>query len=215
MNAAGPARKIRVLTVDDHPVMRDGISSLLSAEIDIQVVGEASNGEEGVSVFKRTLPDVTLMDLQMQGGNGVDAIAAIRREFGSARIIVLTMLAGDALAVRALRVGAAGYLLKSSLRNELVMAIRTVHAGRRFIHPDVAETIAMHAGDPGLSERELSVLASVAEGKLNKEIAWCLGLSEDTVKSHLKSIFGKLDAKDRTQAVTIAHRRGIISLDGI
>ena len=213
MNATGPMGKIRVLTVDDHPVMRDGISSLLSAEVDMQVVGEASSGEESVSVFRRILPDVTLMDLQMQGGNGVDAIAAIRREFMSARIIVLTMLAGDALAIRALRVGAAGYLLKSSLRNELVTAIRTVYAGRRFVHADVAERIAMHAGDPALTDRELSVLASVAEGNLNKEVAWQLGLSEDTVKSHLKSIFEKLSAKDRTQAVTIAYRRGILSLD--
>ncbi|HET9818745.1 MAG TPA: response regulator transcription factor [Rhodanobacteraceae bacterium] len=205
-------RKIRVLVVDDHPVLRDGLAAALQNQADMEMVGEARNGEEAVERFRALRPDVTLMDLQMPGMNGVDAITAIRAEHPDARIIVLTTYTGDAQAVRALKAGAAGYLLKSSLRTELMDAIRDVHRGHRHVTRDVADEIATHVVDETLSEREIAILRLVAIGKANKQVAAELGLSEETIKGHMKNIFAKLGVADRTHAVTLAARRGIIEL---
>ena len=204
--------KIRVLVVDDHPVLRDGVAAILDNQADMTMVGEARNGTEAVERFRAMRPDVTLMDLQMPGMNGVDAINAIRAEHPTARLIVLTTYAGDVQAVRALKAGAVGYLLKSSLRTELIDAIRDVHRGMRHVHRDIAEEIAVHVTDESLSEREAAILRLVSIGKANKQVAAELGLSEETVKGHLKSIFLKLGVADRTHAVTVAARRGIIDL---
>jgi DNA-binding NarL/FixJ family response regulator len=204
--------RIRILVVDDHPVLRDGVAAILENQTDMMMVGEARDGGEAVERYRALRPDVTLMDLQMPGMNGVDAIVAIRAEDPAARVIVLTTYAGDVQAVRALKAGAAGYLLKSSLRTELMDAIRNVHRGRRHVHRDVADEIALHVVDETLSEREIAILRLVSIGKANKQIASELGVSEETVKGHLKSIFSKLDVADRTHAVTVAARRGIIDL---
>lgn len=201
---------IRVLVVDDHPMLRDGVAALLCAQTDIVLVGEASDGHQAVEQAEKLRPDVTLMDLQMPGGGGVEAIRAIRERMPRARIVVLTTYDGDAQAAQALRAGAAGFLLKTSLRHELLETIREVHAGRRHLSAAIAQEIALHAGDEPLSAREQAVLELVADGLANKEIAWRLGLSEDTVKSHLKNVFGKLGVTDRTKAATIALRRGIL-----
>lgn len=204
--------KIRILVVDDHPVLRDGVAAILENQTDMTMVGEARNGSEAVEIFRALRPDVTLMDLQMPGMNGVDAISAIRSEHPGARIIVLTTYAGDAQAVRALKAGAVGYLLKSSLRTELIDAIHNVYRGQRHVHREVADEIALHVVDEPLTEREIAVLRLVSIGKANKQVASELGLSEETIKGHLKSIFSKLDVADRTHAVTVAARRGIIEL---
>lgn len=203
---------IRIMIADDHPVLRLGISAIIEGQADLALVAEATNGEEALEQYRATRPDVTLMDLQMPRMNGVDAIAAIRKEFPHARIIVLTTYAGDAQAMRALKAGAVGYLLKSTLRKDLIDTIRAIHAGRRHIPAEIAQEIAFHASEEALSERELGVLEQVAAGKANKEIAWLLSISEDTVKAHMRSIFAKLAVGDRTQAVTAALRRGIIEL---
>lgn len=203
---------IRILIADDHPLLREGVVSILEDRPDMEVVGEACDGAEAVARFRELRPDVTLMDLQMPGMNGLEAILAIRAKFPDARILVLTTYAGDVQAVRALKAGATGYLLKSSLRTEMLDAIRNVHRGRRHVHGDVAAEIAIHVADESLSEREAAVLRLVAVGKANKEIAHALSLSEETVKAHLKNIFAKLDVADRTHAVTVAARRGIIEL---
>lgn len=203
---------IRVLVVDDHPVLRDGLAAILANQTDMTMVGEARDGNEAIERFRALRPDVTLMDLQMPGTNGVDAIAAIRAEHPGARIIVLTTYSGDVQAVRALKAGAAGYLLKSSLRTELIDAIHNVHRGQRHVHRDVANEIAMHVVDETLTEREITILKLVSIGKANKQVAAELGLSEETIKGHMKSIFSKLDVVDRTHAVTVAARRGIIEL---
>jgi DNA-binding NarL/FixJ family response regulator len=203
---------IRILTVDDHPILRDGIASIIQLQSDMMLVGEADNGHNGIAQFRKLRPDVTLMDLQMPEVNGVDAIAAIRGEFPQARIIVLTTYAGDAQALRALKAGAMGYLLKNSLRKELLDAIRAVHAGRRHIPSEIAAQIAEHVGEASLTDREVSILALAANGNANKQIAWQLSITEDTVKAHLKNIFLKLNASDRTHAVTVARKRGILDL---
>ncbi len=193
-------------------MLREGIASVVHPQVDMLLVGEAEDGAQAVEAFRRLRPDVTLMDLQMPNLNGVDAIIHIRREFPAARIIVLTTYVGDALELRALRAGAVGYLLKGTLRKELLEAIRAVHAGRRYIPAEIAQEIALHTGEEALSDREIGVLKLVALGRANKEIAHALSISEDTVKGHLKSIFTKLDVGDRTEAVTLAARRGIIDL---
>nr|WP_310081600.1 response regulator transcription factor [Caulobacter sp. BE254] len=203
---------IRVLVVDDHPILREGVAAILEDRADMVLVGEARDGVEAIVRFRELLPDVTLMDLQMPGMGGVEAIKAIRAEHASARIVVLTTYDGDAQAVRALKAGATGYLLKSSLRTEMLDAIHAVHQGRRYLHRNIADEIAMHIVDDALSDREVAVLQLVAVGKANKQIAWELGISEETVKGHLKAIFTKLDVSDRTHAVTVAARRGIIEL---
>jgi DNA-binding NarL/FixJ family response regulator len=211
-DSANAGRRIRILSVDDHPMLREGIAAAISRQPDMELVGEAVNGREAIEVFRKTLPDVTLMDLQMPEMNGVDAIAAIRAEFSGARIIMLTTYKGDAQALRAMKAGASGYLLKSALRNEMMDAIRTVHAGRPSIPVEIAMQIAHHAVADALSEREIEVLQCVARGSSNKDAAFRLQISEETVKGHMKHVLEKLGATDRTQAVTIALSRGIIEL---
>ena len=185
---------------------------MLHLQDDMILVGEAGDGAEGVARYRELRPDVVLMDLQMPKMGGVEAIEAIRSKAPEAKIVVLTTYKGDVQALRAIKAGAVAYLLKSSLRKELVDTIREVHAGRRRLSPEIADTIAVHAADERLSEREIEILLLVSEGCANKEIASRLSISEQTVKAHLKSIFGKLDASDRTHAVTLAARRGIITL---
>lgn len=206
------SRAIRILTVDDHVVLREGIAAIVGAEPDLEIVGEATNGAEAVEKFRQLRPDVTLMDLQMPVMTGLEAIASIRQESPNARVVVLTTYEGDVQAVRALKAGACAYLLKSSLLDELLTTIRAVHAGRRYIPANLAQEIAIHAAEEPLSQREIAILELVAAGKANKSIAWELTVSEETVKAHLRSVFSKLDVNDRTQAVTTALRRGIIEL---
>lgn len=206
------ARPIRILVVDDHPILREGVAAILEDRDDMQLVGEARDGAEAIEQYRVLQPDVTLMDLQMPGMGGVEAIKAIRDEQPNACIVVLTTYDGDVQAVRALKAGAMGYLLKSSLRTEMLDAIHSVSQGRRYLHRNIADEIALHILDDGLSEREVAVLQLVAIGKANKQIAFELGISEETVKGYLKAIFTKLNVADRTHAVTIAARRGIIQL---
>ena len=203
---------IRILSVDDHPLFREGVASLVAGQTDMTLVAEAANGREAVEQFRAHRPDVTLMDLQMPEMTGVEAIAAIRAEFPSARIIVLTTYVGDAQVLRALAAGARGYLLKSVLRKELPEAVRLVHAGLKRIEPDVATKLAEHAADDALSPREVDVLKLIANGNANKAIAAHLAITEETVKGHVKNILAKLAANDRTHAVTIGLKRGIIDL---
>jgi DNA-binding NarL/FixJ family response regulator len=203
---------IRVLTVDDHPLLRDGIAALIGSEEDMELIGEASNGREGLDMFRKFRPDVTLMDLQMPEMNGIDAIGAIRGEFPEARIIVLTTHPGDVQVSRALKAGARAYLMKGELRKELLETVRAVHAGQKRLSSEVAAEIAEHVTDSSLTPREIDVLRLVAAGNANKEVGALLSLTEVTIKSHMKNILAKLGANDRTHAVTIALKRGIIDL---
>jgi DNA-binding NarL/FixJ family response regulator len=203
---------LKVLVVDDHPLMRAGISGEVNAEPDMSVVGEASEGTEAVCLFRLHRPDITLMDIRMPGANGLDALSSIRQEFPQARVIVLTTFAGDVQALRAFKLGAMGYLQKDMLRSELVKTIRLVHAGHRRIPPQIAMEMAEHASDEFMTARELEVLGGVAKGNSNKIIAADLYISEHTVKNHIKSILEKLSANDRTHAVTIAVKRGFMEL---
>ncbi|HTJ18526.1 MAG TPA: response regulator transcription factor [Steroidobacteraceae bacterium] len=203
---------IRILTVDDHQLLREGIAAVLESQEDMKLVAQASNGREAVDNFRRLRPDVTLMDLRMPDMSGIEAITEIRGEFPDARIVVLTTYAGDAQAAAALKAGAAGYLLKNLVRKELLETIRAVHSGKRRVPPEIATEIAEHVADDALTARELDVLRRVAAGKSNKLIAAELDISEGTVKTHMKSILPKLDASDRTHAVMIALKRGILDL---
>jgi DNA-binding NarL/FixJ family response regulator len=206
------ARLIRILSVDDHPLLRSGIAALIDTQPDMQMVGEASNGNEAVQLHRQLNPDVTLMDLQMPGMSGLDAIISIRTEQPSARIIVLTTFAGDVLAQRALKAGAQAYVLKSLVRTEILNTIRVVHAGEKQVQADVAADIAKHTAHAALTPRELEVLKLVASGYANKAISARLDINEETTKSHVKSVLAKLGARDRTHAVSLGLKRGIILL---
>jgi DNA-binding NarL/FixJ family response regulator len=208
-----PPSLIRILTVDDHPLLRKGIAALISGEPDLKLIAEASNGEEAIAAFRSHRPDVTLMDLQMPGIDGIGAIGRIRNEFPDARIIVLTTYTGDTQVLRALRAGARAYILKGHVHKELLETIRAVHAGQKRIPPDIAADLAEHTMDDELTEREVDVLKLVAAGNANKQIADQLSIGEATVKSHVSSILSKLGANDRSHAVTIGLQRGIFALD--
>jgi DNA-binding NarL/FixJ family response regulator len=205
-------RPIKVLIVDDHPLMRSGIAGEINAHRDMTVVAEAEDGVSALSLFRVHRPDVTLLDLKMPRMNGIDCLTAIRSEFPHARVVVLTTATGDIQATRAFRAGAVGFLLKDTLRSELANTIRLIHAGGRRIPEEIAQQMAEHAVDDVLSDREIEILRGVARGRPNKIIAAELAISENTVKNHIKSILSKLDADDRTHAVTIALRRGYIEL---
>jgi DNA-binding NarL/FixJ family response regulator len=209
---SGPSNMIRILTVDDHPLLRKGIASLVNVEPDMKLVAEASNGEESIEQFRLHRPDVTLMDIQMPGLNGIEAINRILGEFSDARIIVLTTYTGDVQVLRALRAGARAYILKGHVHKELLETIRAVHAGKKRIPPDIANELAEHAADDELTEREIEVLRLIAGGNSNKQIADKLSVGEATIKSHVTNILSKLGANDRSHAVTIGLKRGIVEL---
>ena len=203
---------VRILAVDDHPLLREGIAALIRNEPDMELVAEAANGREAIDQFRKVQPDVTLMDVQMPDMSGIDALIAIREEAPKAKIIVLTTYGGDALAMRAMKAGAQAYVLKGLVRKDLLETIRAVNRGQKRIHPDVAVELAQHSGESTLTAREIEVLSLVAAGNSNKRIAASLNITEDTAKGHLKSILAKLGASDRTRAVTLALKRGIIEL---
>src|SRR5262245_14970744 len=209
MSAKSP---IRILTVDDHPLLREGIAAILGNETDMVVVAEASNGNEALAQFRTHRPDITLMDIQMPLVSGIQAITEIREHFPNARIIVFTIYSGDARIAKAFKAGASGYLLKSMLRHELVETIRSVHAGRRRVPAEIAVEMAEHCADDALTAREIDILRQATTGDANKAVADHLHISETTVKSHIRSILSKLGARDRTHAVTIALKRGIIEI---
>ncbi len=204
--------QIRILAVDDHPIVREGIAGLVAIQPDMTIVGEASTGRDAIQKFRTLLPDITLMDVQMPEMNGIDALIAIRNEFPEAKIIVLTTYAGDVQIIRALKAGAQAYLLKNSLHKELLQTIRAVHAGKKTVSPEVSYEIAEHATDDALTPAEVSVLRLIAAGNANKQIADQLSITEETVKSRVKSILSKLGANDRTHAAMIGLKRGIIEL---
>lgn len=203
---------IRILTVDDHPIVREGIAGLVATQVDLTLVGEASNGRDAIQQFRTHRPDVMLMDLQMPEMNGLDALIAIRNEFPEAKIIMLTTYAGDVQIMRALKAGAHAYLLKNTLHKELLNTIRAVHAGKKSLSPEASYELAQHSTDDLLTPAEIAVLRLIAAGNANKQIADQLSVSEETVKSRVKNILSKLGANDRTHAVTIGLKRGILDL---
>ena len=208
---AGDTR-IRVMAVDDHPLLREGIAAVIREQKDMVLVAEAADGREAIECFRTHHPNITLMDLQMPEVSGIEAIVAIRSEFPQARIIVLTTYTGDTQVMRAMKAGARAYLLKGLLRKELIETIRAVHAGQRRMAPEIAAEVAEHATDDALTAREIDVLRLISGGNANKEIAAQLSITEETVKGYVKNILAKLGAKDRTHAVTIGLKRGVIDL---
>lgn len=212
MSTARDPQRIRILCVDDHLLLREGIAAVIEDQPDMTLIGQADSGREAIKAFRQHRPDVTLMDLRMPDMSGIQVIAAIRGEFPSARIIVLTTYAGDVQAIKAFKAGATGYLLKSMLRKELLQTIRAIHSGKRHVPAEVAREIAEHAVDDALTEREVEVLKGVAAGKSNKLIAAELAIAESTIKVHMKSILPKLAASSRTHAVMIALKRGILDV---
>jgi DNA-binding NarL/FixJ family response regulator len=209
---SGGSSPIRVLAVDDHPLVREGVAGLVGVQPDMTLVAQAANGREAIQQFRTHRPDVTLMDLQMPDMNGLDTLIAIRAEFPDARIIMLTTYEGDVHILRALKAGAQGYLLKNTLHSDLLQTIRTVHAGKRSLSAEASFQVAQHVSDPGLTPAEVVVLRLIAAGNANKQIADQLDVTEDTVKGRVKSILSKLDANDRTHAAIIGLKRGIIEL---
>jgi DNA-binding NarL/FixJ family response regulator len=207
---SGGSSPIRILAVDDHPLVREGIAGLIDVQADMTLVAQAGNGREAIQQFRTHRPDVTLMDLQMPEMNGLDALIAIRSEFPEARVIMLTTYEGDVHILRALKAGAQGYLLKNTLHSDLLRTIRAVHAGKKSLSPEVSFQVAEHASDDALTPAEIAVLRLIAAGNANKEIADQLGVTEDTVKGRVKSILSKLDANDRAHAAIIGVKRGLI-----
>jgi len=205
-------KRIRVFSVDDHPLMHEGIAALINNQADMTLVSEASDGKSALAAFREHEPDVTLMDLRLPDMSGIEAMSAILKEFPKARVIILTMFEGDVEIQRALKAGARGYMLKTMPPGELVRVIRRIHAGKKYIPPEVAANLAEHFSNDALTARETQVLGQIAEGNRNRDIAERLFISEETVKVHIKHIMDKLGASDRTQAVAIAIRRGIIQL---
>jgi len=205
-------KNIRIMTVDDHPIFREGIRAILATQKDMDLIAEAATGAEAISRYEMHRPDITLMDLRLPDISGLEAITRIRERFSQARVIVLTTYKGDVQALRALKAGAMGYLLKSMLRMYMLDTIRAVHAGHKRVPPEIASEMAEFAADDSLTAREIQVLQKVATGNANKVIADKLAISEDTVKAHVKSILSKLGANDRTHAVTIAMRRGFLDI---
>jgi DNA-binding NarL/FixJ family response regulator len=205
-------KPIRILSVEDHPVFREGLATIIGSQADMFLVSQATNGVEAIAQFRAHRPDVTLMDLQLPGINGTDALISIRGEFPDARIVILTTSDGDAEISRALRAGAFGYILKSMPKNELLAIIRSAHSGRRHVPSEVASRLAEHMGEENLTNREIEVLCLIRDGNRNKQIADRLAISETTVNFHIKNIVGKLGANDRTHAVTIAVRRGMLPI---
>jgi DNA-binding NarL/FixJ family response regulator len=203
---------IRILSVEDHPVFREGLNTIIGSQSDMLLVAQAANGIEALEEFRRHSPDVTLMDLRLPGTNGTDTLIAIRGEYPRARVIMLTTSDSDGEIVRAMRAGASAYILKSMPKNELLGVIRSVHAGRRYVAPDVAARLSEHLGEEDLTDRELQVLRLIRDGYRNKQIAGQLAIAETTVNFHIKNLVGKLQANDRTHAVTIAVRRGLLEI---
>jgi DNA-binding NarL/FixJ family response regulator len=210
--ASTTTSRIQVLSVDDHPILREGIGAIINSQPDMFLVGAAANGKEAIEAFRTLKPDVVLLDLQLPDLNGIEVLIAIRSEFPSARIIILTTFERDVEVQRAIKAGAQGYLVKSTPPKQMLDTIRQVHSGRKAVAREVADELAAHMGDESLSNREVEVLRHVAEGNRNRDIAKRLFIAEETVKVHLKHIMGKLGASDRTQSVAIAARRGIIYL---
>jgi DNA-binding NarL/FixJ family response regulator len=209
---APSSKSIRILSVEDHPVFREGLSTILASQPDMTLVAQASNAIEAVAEFRRHRPDITLMDLRMPGANGTDAVIAIRGEFPQARLVMLTTSDGDAEIQRAMRAGASGYILKSMPKSEMLRIIRAVHSGGRHVPPEVAARLAEHLGEEDLTTRELEVLRLIRDGYRNKQIADQLAIAETTVNFHIKNLVDKLGANDRTHAVTIAVRRGLLQI---
>lgn len=204
--------RIRVLSIDDHPLLREGIAAIITAQPDMDLVGQAADAHDGIRQFGQKKPDVTLMDVRLPDMNGIDALIKIRAQFVNARVIMLTTSQGDAEIQRAIEAGARGFLLKSMPPKDIVAAVRQVHAGKRCVPPEVAATLAEYLADDGLTAREIEILRLIAAGNRNRDIAETLSISEDTVKVHVKHVMEKLGANDRTEAVVIGVRRGIIYL---